>query len=61
MSEFGKGEYVVELGKGKGSYRKKWVFTDRNKAVRYYNGLNVHSGFKKRLTKNGEVLARIIT
>lgn len=49
--------YFVQIGKNKSAYKTKWTFyNERNRAVMYYNGLNVGYGYKKRLLiqdKNG--------
>jgi hypothetical protein len=43
-------EFLVQLGKGKGSYKTKWSFKGKlSQAVSYYNGINVGLGYKKRL------------
>ena len=42
--------FLVQLGKGKGSYKTKWHFKGSlSQAVSYYNGINVGLGYKKRL------------
>jgi hypothetical protein len=54
--------YTVEVGKGRSSYRVRYRLDSLTHAVMYYNGLNVHSGYKKRLRgPNGEVLRQVIT
>ena len=54
--------FLVELGKGRGAYRKRWVFRGNlHQAVAYYKALNIGRGFKKRLRApdfNKPVLAR---
>jgi hypothetical protein len=43
-------EFLVQLGKGKGSYKTRWHFKGSLPlAVWYYNALNVGYGYKKRL------------
>ena len=43
-------EFLVQLGKGKGSYKTRYSFKGKlAQAVLYYNGLNVGYGYKKRL------------
>jgi len=32
-----------------------------SQAMLYYSGLNVHSGYKKRLVRDGKVIARCLT
>ena len=58
-------EFVVQTGKGKGSYKTRCRFTgDLGQAVFNYNCINIHSGFKKRLLMlgaNKPVLARQIS
>jgi hypothetical protein len=45
---------LVEVGKGKGSYKTKYSFKaqDFAKAVMHYNGINIGNGYKKRLICN---------
>jgi hypothetical protein len=56
-------KFLIESGKGpKGSYKVRMTFTgDLERAVLWYNSLNIGNGYKKRLvmcgSKNG-VLAR---
>lgn len=57
--------FLVQLGKNRGAYRTKWSFKgDPFEAAKYYRGLNVGLGYKKRLlmphAKN-PVLAKQIT
>lgn len=58
-------EFLVQVGKGKGSYRPRYrVLGNLAEAVRYYIGINIRRPFKKRLlmpssTRN-PVLARYI-
>jgi len=54
-------EYTVEVGKNKSAYKVRWSFDNENQAIRYFNGLNTHSGYKKRLRKNGVTVARVLT
>ena len=43
-------EFLVQIGRGKGSYKTRWTFKGNlYQAVKYYNGLNVGYGYKKRL------------
>lgn len=60
--------FTIEVGKGKGAYKVHYDVTNYTQAVRYYNSIIVHSGYKKRLCRwagtNGRfkrVLAREIT
>jgi len=58
-------EFLVQLGKGKGSYKTKYkIKGNLSQAVLWYNGLNVGNGFKKRLimpSANKPLLARMLT
>jgi hypothetical protein len=55
-------EFLVQVGKGRGSYSTRYRFTgDLAQAVFYYRGINVGNGFKKRLfvpTFNKPTLAK---
>ena len=43
-------EFLVQIGRGKGSYTTKWRFKGNlHTACVYYRGLNVGYGYKKRL------------
>ena len=43
-------EFLVQIGRGKGSYTTKWSFKgDLYTACFYYRSLNVGNGYKKRL------------
>ena len=57
--------FLVETGKGKGSYHTKYrLVGSLEQAVIHYVGLSVHSGHKKRLTMEHArrpVLARCLT
>ena len=55
-------KYLVQIGKDKGAYKTKWAFDNKTQAIRYYSGLNTHSGYKKRLiSPEGKVLSRTLT
>lgn len=58
-------DFLVQIGKGKSSYQTRYKFTgDLQSAVFYFNCINVHSGYKKRLyapSMNRPTLARVIT
>ena len=59
-----KGFWTVQVGKGKGAYKDRYTFTatEHHRAVLYFNSLNTHSGYKKRLVNpEGKVVARVIT
>jgi len=56
----------IQTGKGKSKYKNRYSFEakDFGQAVMYYNMLNIHSGYKKRLIcedLNKPLLARLIT
>jgi hypothetical protein len=43
-------QFLVQIGKGKGSYRTKYSFVGNIvQAYRYYSALNIGNGHKKRL------------
>ena len=43
-------EFLVQVGKGRGSYSTRYRFTgDLAQAAFYYRGVNVGNGYKKRL------------
>jgi hypothetical protein len=53
--------YVIQVGRGpKGSYRTRYTFSaeDWTKASFYYACINVGYGYKKRLVRDGKVIAR---
>jgi hypothetical protein len=58
-------EFLVEVGRNQSAYKVRWRFTgDIHQAVRYYRGLNIGNGYKKRLRApsfNKPVLARYIS
>jgi hypothetical protein len=57
-----KDKWRVQVGKGKGAYKDRYVTTSETQAEALYNGLNTHSGHKKRLVApDGKVVDRIIT
>ena len=55
-------EFLVQVGKGKGSYKTRYRFVGNlGQAVMYYRGVNVSNGYKKRLVSwamNKPLLAR---
>jgi hypothetical protein len=54
--------YRVQIGWDKGSYRDKCGFSSKFQAYKWYNGVVVHSGGKKRLLDpKGKVIEREIT
>lgn len=58
-------EFLIQVGKGKGSYKTTMKFTGKLiSAVLYYKGINIGNGHKKRLlmpNSNKPVLARQIS
>lgn len=43
-------EFLVQVGKGKGSYKTRWAFKGNfAQAFMYYQMINVGNGYKKRL------------
>lgn len=51
--------FLVQTGKGRGSYTKSIPFKGSLiQAVSYYNSVNIGNHHKKRLMMNGKVLAR---
>lgn len=54
--------YVVQTGKLSGKYQTRWTFESFGRAFMWYSGLNVHSGYKKRLIDGkGRVIVRELT
>lgn len=56
--------YGVETAHGHRRYALRYSpFEKLSTATLWYNGINVHSGWKKRLVnlETGEVIARVIT
>ena len=55
-------EFLVQVGRHRGSYQTRYSFTgDLHQAVRWYRGLNIGNGYKKRLLApefNKPLLAR---
>jgi hypothetical protein len=53
--------FCVQVGKGsKGSYKTRYSFTgELERAVLYFNAINIGNGYKKRLTMAGKVLGRV--
>lgn len=57
-------EFLIQIGKGKSSYKTVMRLKNLGNAVLRFNSLNVHSGYKKRLfvpSFNKPVLCRVIT
>ena len=43
-------EFLVQVGKGKGSYRTRYAFKGNlGRAIMYYEMINIGEGYKKRL------------
>lgn len=56
------GAWRVQVGKDKGRYTDRYVFTTMNRAIMYFNGINVGRGYKKRLIDpDGQVVYRVLT
>lgn len=54
--------WYVDTGKGRSAYKHRYAFGSQTQAIRYFNCINTHSGYKKRLIgPDGEVIARVIT
>lgn len=60
-----KREVLIQTGKGKGSYKTRYSFqlthAQMGRAFLYYNSINTHSGYKKRLLVDGVVKERYIS
>lgn len=59
-------EFLIQIGKDKGSYKTKWrIKGNLSQSHLYYESLNVAGGFKKRLVMTTSVkpivLRRVIT
>lgn len=51
--------FSIQVGKGKGSYKDKYVFVGKlNQALFYYQCINIGNGYKKRFLLDGKVLVR---
>lgn len=54
--------YRVQTGRGKSRYTTKYALNSLNQALAWYYGINVHSGYKKRIVdENGNIIERVIT
>ena len=53
--------FAVQIGKGKGSYHTVAKGLADSGVFIQYEGINVHSGYKKRLVMNEKVIHRVIT
>jgi hypothetical protein len=52
----------VQTGYGKGQYRNRYTLNSEDAASRYYDCINTHSGYKKRLVNpNGKIVRRYIS
>jgi hypothetical protein len=58
-------EFLVEVGRYRAAYKTRWRFVGNiYEAVKYYRGLNIGNGYKKRLVApsfNKPVIARYIS
>lgn len=55
-------KFLVQSGYGRGSYETRYALDTLGEAVRWYEGINTHSGHKKRLVDpEGKVLDRYIS
>jgi len=58
-------EFLVEVGRNQSAYKVRWRFVGNiHEAVKYYRGLNIGNGYKKRLRApsfNKPVLARYMS
>ena len=58
-------EFLVQVGKGRGSYKTKYSFKGKfAQAFFYYSGINVGYGYKKRLfspAMNKPTLSKVIS
>jgi hypothetical protein len=43
--------YEIQIGKGKGSYKTKYTLTNQFEAIKYYRGINIGNGYKKRFVE----------
>lgn len=56
------GAWRVQTGKGRGHYRTRYTLNSQEQADRYYDCLNTHSGYKKRLVApDGTIMRRYIS
>lgn len=56
------GAWRVQVGKGRSHYRTRYTLNSQGQAERYYDGLNTHSGHKKRLVApDGKIMRRYIS
>jgi hypothetical protein len=53
--------YEIQVGKGKGSYKSKYVSRFQSQALLLYRGINVGNGYKKRLVEVYEKDRNIIS
>jgi hypothetical protein len=52
--------FSIQVGKGKGSYKNKYVFVGKlNQALFYYQCINIGNGYKKRLLIDNQVVSRV--
>jgi hypothetical protein len=53
--------YQIQLGQEHKAYRTMLITDNALQAERVYGGYNVHSGGRKRLLRDGRIVARVIT
>jgi hypothetical protein len=54
--------YRIQVGKNKSAYKDRYVVATEGAAFWWFNGLNTHSGYKKRIVNpDGKVIARVLT
>ena len=54
-------EFLIQVGRYKGAYKTRHVLKGENQAILWFNAINIGNGYKKRLLKNGKVIARVIS
>lgn len=41
--------YIIDVGRGRGKYKTRYVSTTHGRACLLYSGINIGNGYKKRL------------
>jgi len=55
-------KWIVQDGYRKGKYSNRYTLDTEREAYFWFNGINTHSGYKKRLiSPAGKVVARVTT
>jgi hypothetical protein len=54
-------DYEIQVGRDRSAYQTKYSTTNAAQAEMLYRGLNIGNGYKKRLKKNGKIIARFIS